>query len=106
MTPTTSLSLIDLSGLFWAIVAMGQAESRSVFDNLLTQNHVEYALVDRVGQLNLVPMALATVVLLDGSPDQLRVVYNSLRDGLEPWTISPDRIANLGQRQQHLGDVR
>ncbi len=52
------------------------------------------------------PMALATVALLDGSPAQLQSVYGGMRGELEPWTISPDRISNLDQRQRHLGDVR
>ncbi len=95
-----------LSWLLCWTAAMGQAESRAVFDNLITRNHVEHALALRDEQHNLVPMALATVVLLDGSPAQLRQVYYGMLGDLEPWTIAPETIADLGQRQQHLGDVR
>lgn len=95
--------------------------SRSTFDSLLTKNHVTYALVQADGHNGvsmvrlglqsraasyLQAQSLTTLYALGASPAQLRTAYDQGKARLQAWKLSPARIANLEDRQRHLGDAR
>ncbi|KAK0625331.1 hypothetical protein B0T17DRAFT_270311 [Bombardia bombarda] len=85
---------------------MGQHESRAVFDSLLAKTHVEHALLQPDGRHNDIPMALVTLLSIDGSPIQLQAVYESEKTGLGSWRPSPESITDEAGKTQFLGDVR
>lgn len=110
---------------------MGQRVSRPAFEGLVTQNHVRYALVSRDGIHNAIPLVciesmsckgrpaagrfaptgdrrlttpqiLASIAHLNGSPEQLQRAYDAFKWSQEPWTMSPERIHSLEQRDAAL----
>ncbi|GAB1317604.1 Oxidoreductase AflY [Madurella fahalii] len=85
---------------------MGQQGSRAAFDSLLAKTHVQHALVQPGGQHNDIPAAIATLLLLDGTPSHLQTVYESEEGHLTPWTPSPRCITDQEDSSQYLGDVR
>ncbi|KAK0725326.1 hypothetical protein B0H67DRAFT_641768 [Lasiosphaeris hirsuta] len=85
---------------------MGQQQSRPVFDALLAKTHVQHALIQPDGVHNDAPTALATVVFLRGTPDQLNAVYESEITELRAWAPSPLSITDVDNRTRFLGDIR
>ncbi|KAM7221904.1 oxidoreductase AflY [Rhypophila decipiens] len=85
---------------------MGQNISRAALDGLLAKTHVEHALVQPDDNHNDIPTSLATVVYLDGTPDDLRATYESQQAGLLSWSPSPENITDKEGRAQFLGDER
>ncbi|KAK3321653.1 hypothetical protein B0H66DRAFT_618640 [Apodospora peruviana] len=85
---------------------MGQQVSRTVFDSLLAKTHVEHALIQPDERHNNIPIALATLVFLNATADQLRAVYESEGAELVSWSPSPENITDKETRAQFLGDER
>ncbi|ROV90794.1 hypothetical protein VMCG_09387 [Cytospora schulzeri] len=81
-------------------------EGLAVFNSLLTKNHVISALMQDEDRQNEVPLSLTTVLLMAGSPAQLKAVYEHKVTSLKPWAISPGRITAMEDQQRHLGDPR
>jgi hypothetical protein len=50
--------------------------------------------------------ALSTVVLLDGTAQQLQTMYELKKEGLQAWSLSPGRISDMEDRARFLGDIR
>ncbi|KAL2144705.1 hypothetical protein VTI28DRAFT_8643 [Corynascus sepedonium] len=85
---------------------MARQVPRTAFDHLLAKSHVQHALVQPDGRYNDIPSSLATLLLVDGSPDHLQGAYNSIKCGLSPWEPSPRSIADEESKKRFLGDVR
>ncbi|KAK3985621.1 oxidoreductase AflY [Cladorrhinum sp. PSN332] len=85
---------------------MGQQTSRTVFDGVLTKTHVEHALVQHDGQHNDLPLALATLLFLDGTPDMFHSIYELRKDRFSSWVHSPGSIVDESTKLRFLGDTR
>ncbi|KUI58265.1 hypothetical protein VP1G_05526 [Cytospora mali] len=93
-----------------------------MFNSLLTKDHVTSALMQDGNCHNEVPLvglemllfghdtdfvqALTTVLLMAGSPAQLKTVYEHNVTSLKPWAIAPGRVNCIEDQQRHLGDSR
>ncbi|KAM7207986.1 oxidoreductase AflY [Naviculisporaceae sp. PSN 640] len=85
---------------------MGHNSSRAAFDGFLAKTHVEHALTQPDDSHNDLPTFLATAVFLDGTPDDLRAIYESQQSRLLSWSPSPENITDKEGRAQFLGDER
>ncbi|KAK4143089.1 uncharacterized protein C8A04DRAFT_37806 [Dichotomopilus funicola] len=85
---------------------MTKSTSRATFDRLLAAVHVQHALVRPDGTHNELPSALATLLFLGRTPEQLQTVNNSLASGLVPWTPSPRAVHDDEDKTRLLGDIR
>ncbi|KAK4231962.1 oxidoreductase AflY [Podospora fimiseda] len=85
---------------------MGQQTSRAVFDGVLTKTHVEHALVQQDGQHNDLPLALATLLFLDGTPAMFHRLYELRKDRFSSWVPSPGSITDASTKLRFLGDTR
>ncbi|KAK4242871.1 hypothetical protein C8A03DRAFT_39819 [Achaetomium macrosporum] len=85
---------------------MATRDSRSVFDSLLAQTHVQYALLLPDDRHNEIPSALATLLFLGEAPETLQTAYNIMKDDTAPWEPSPMSIADEETKSRFLGDIR
>jgi len=85
---------------------MGQQNSRVVFDGVLTKTHVEHALVQQDGQHNDLPLALTTLLYLDGNLDMFHLIYELRKRRFSSWVPSPSSIVDEASKLRFLGDTR
>lgn len=85
---------------------MGQQNSRVVFDGVLTKTHVEHALVQQDGQHNDLPLALTTLLFLDGTLDMFHAIYELKKNRFSSWIPSPSSIVDEATKLRFLGDTR